>query len=132
MTYQEYRKVIKGYIDKNDIDFTFEIAATDAATVDTIAENITDTIAAFYPTDTDTDRDNLVMAVYDIIQNDHADEIKRGEIIQDIMRIKCAPGVNMWDLYDKLTTHSYNELLDIKRGCKNDHITCNSDLLYTL
>lgn len=111
-----YIEIVKNYINENGIDFVFEMAATDSATIDTIAEDIINNIAADYPTNDDTDRDNLVKAVYKVL-NDHSDEIKKGALIQDITRIKIDTGVNIWDLYNELETMTIDELETVKRGC---------------
>ena len=113
-----YKDIVKSYIIENDIDFIFEMAATDTATIDTMAENITDEIALLYPVDSDGDRDALVKAVYDVLKNDHADELKKGALIQDIIRAKIDTGVNVWDLFDELTNMTIDELETVKRGCK--------------
>lgn len=118
MTYQDYIKAVKNYIIDNDFDFVFEMAATDTTTIDTIAENMADEIAALYPddSDSDTNRDNLIKAVYYIIRNDHGDEIKKGALIQDITRAVIDTGVNIWDLYDELETLTIDELEKVKKG----------------
>jgi polyribonucleotide nucleotidyltransferase len=116
MTKAEYTQIIKNYIAENDIDFCFEITATDTATIDTIAEELTDTITADYPVETDEERDALVSAIYEVIRTEHAEEIKKGERIQAITKALYKPGVNIWDLYEELEQATPDELAEIERG----------------
>lgn len=119
-----YKKYIKKYIEDNDIDFTFEIINTDTTTRHTVAEELTDTIAALYPGKAETDeeadieRDRLVTAVYEVLDEDHAEEIKRGERIQAIMKkVTEDPeeyeeyNRNIWNLAEYLTEYATEEKL---------------------
>lgn len=82
MEKKEYKKIINDYIETEYFDIVFELTATDTATIDTVAEQLTDDIAAIIDIETDEDRDALVTAIYETLRNDHADEIQRGEKIQ--------------------------------------------------
>jgi len=79
MEKKEYKKIINDYIETEYFDIVFELTATDTATIDTVAEQLTDDIAAIINIETDEDRDALVTAIYETLRNDHADEIQRGE-----------------------------------------------------
>lgn len=116
MTKADYIKVIKDYINTESFDFCYEIAATDTADIDSVAEELADTIAALYPAETDEDRDNLVSAVYEVIRTEHGEEIKKGERIQAIMKAKNKPGVNIWDLYEELEQATPDKLAENERG----------------
>lgn len=116
MTKADYVKVIRDYINTESFDFCYEIAATDTADIDSVAEELADTIAALYPAETDEERDNLVAAVYQVIRTEHGEEIKKGERIQAIMKAKNKPGVNIWDLYEELEQATPDELAEIERG----------------
>ena len=119
-----YKKYIRKYIEDNDIDFTFEIISTDTATRHTIAEELTDTIAALYPGKAETDeeadieRDRLVTAVYEVLDKEHAEEIENGGRIQILMiAISEDPETfeeynnNIWDLAEYLTEYATEEKL---------------------
>lgn len=119
-----YKKFIKKYIEDNDIDFTFEIINTDTATRHTVAEELTDTIAALYPGKAETDeeadieRDRLVTAVYEVLDEEHAEEIENGGRIQILMiAISEDPDEfdeynnNIWDLAEYLTEYATEEKL---------------------
>ena len=82
MEKKEYKKIINDFIKTENFDVVYELAATDTATIDTLAEQLTDDIAAVVDIETDEDRDALVTAIYETLRNDHADEIQRGEKIQ--------------------------------------------------
>lgn len=105
----EYKKIINDHIEK-EFDIIFELIATDTATIDTVAEQLTDEVAAIAPVDTDEDRDTLTAAVYEVLKIDHAAELERGEKIKNIMlAITNNPAAfneynnNIWTLAEYLT-----------------------------
>lgn len=124
ITKEEYKAFIQEYIKTNDIDFVDEIISTDTATRHTIAEELTDAIAALYPgkaetdEEADTERDNLVAAVYEVLENEHEEELEKGGRLQVIM-IAITEDLkefkkynkNVWDLAEYLTEYATEEAL---------------------
>lgn len=122
MTKTEYKKIINDYINNDNFDIVYELAATDTANIDSIAELLIDEVAAIidieYDDETaDTEQDNFINAVYEALMVDHADDVKRGEKIQALMiAITNDPDVfneynnNIWYLFEILDNTTPEQL----------------------
>lgn len=122
MTKTEYKKIINDYINNDSFDIVYELAATDTANIDSIAELLIDEVAATidieYDDETaDTEQDNFINAVYEALMVDHADDVKRGEKIQALMiAITNNPDAfneynnNIWYLFEILDNTTPEQL----------------------
>lgn len=127
MTKTEYKKIINDYINNDDFDIVYELAATDTANIDSIAELLIDEVAAIidveYDDETaDTEQDNFINAVYETLMVDHADDVKRGEKIQALMiAITNNPEAfneynnNIWYLFEILDNTTPEQLAQYEK-----------------
>lgn len=120
-TKEECKEYTRKILDRFYGDLAYEIIASDTASIHTVAEDVFNTVTADYPLLTDTDEENDIMtaAVYEVLREEHAEEIKRGERIQTIMKaITEDPeefneeyNHNVWDLAEYLTEYATEEKL---------------------
>lgn len=120
-TKEECKEYTRKILDRFYGDLACEIIKSDTASIHTVAEDVFNTVTADYPLLTDTDEENDIMtaAVYEVLREEHAEEIKRGERIQAIMKaITEDPeefeeeyNRNVWDLAEYLTEYATEEKL---------------------
>lgn len=127
MTKTEYKKIINDYINNDNFDIVYELAATDTANIDSIAELLIDEVAATidieYDDETaDTEQDNFINAAYEALMVDHADDVKRGEKIQALMiAITNDPDAfneynnNIWYLFEILDNTTPEQLAQYEK-----------------
>ena len=120
-TKEECKEYTRRILDKEYPDIVFEIISSDTASIHTVAEDVFNTVVAVYPllTDTDEENDITTAAVYEVLREEHAEEIKRGERIQNIMKkvtedpeeFEEEYNRNIWDLAEYLTEYATEEKL---------------------
>jgi len=120
-TKKECKEYTRKILDKEYGDLAYEIIASDTASIHTVAEDVFNTVTAVYPLLTDKDEENDIMtaAVYEVLREEHAEEIKRGERIQAIMKKVIDDeeefdeeyNRNVWDLAEYLTEYATEEKL---------------------